>query len=375
MATKKKSATPEVTIKTDLLQDMVTRAAKGASNDKTLPLTQMMAISLKDSVFSLATSDGTNYLYIRKDKMKGEDFYAVVPVDVFAKLISRTTSENVVLIRDENTLTVSGNGSYVLELPTEDDGEIVQYPNLLEEDDFTQAEVIAKEANLSTMKLILDTCKSALATTLDVPCYTGYYMGERVLATDTYKISAIDVKLFDEPILMSPEMMNLFEVMTAEKIEIRANNSDVYAVTADCVICGKSMEFIDDFASDKIQALVDEEFESSCKISKAGILSLLDRVSLFVGAYDQGAIRLTFDKTGLIVESKQASAKEIIPYIESNNFKPFTCTIHHEMLAQQIKSNPVDALTLYYGDDSSIKFVDGNVTQVVALLDEDEIED
>ena len=94
---KKEKVSNKLTIKTAKLQDMVSRVVKGAKNDKVLPITQMMAIRLQDNVLTLITTSVTTTMYIREEKVDGNDFYVVVPVDVFSKLISKLTCENITL--------------------------------------------------------------------------------------------------------------------------------------------------------------------------------------------------------------------------------------------------------------------------------------
>ena len=54
----------KIIIKTTTLQEMIAKAIKGASNNKLIPLTSLMAIEVKDKVLTLTTTDATNYLYI-----------------------------------------------------------------------------------------------------------------------------------------------------------------------------------------------------------------------------------------------------------------------------------------------------------------------
>ena len=51
-------------VKTKTLQEMTQKAMKGASNNKILPLTSMLAIELKNNVLTLTTTDFSNYLEI-----------------------------------------------------------------------------------------------------------------------------------------------------------------------------------------------------------------------------------------------------------------------------------------------------------------------
>lgn len=358
----------KMTITTSILQNLVARSMKGASNNKMIPLTGLMAIQLKDHQLTLITTDATNYLYVREDKVEGDDFYVVVQADMFSKLIARLTCEKVSLELKDNVLLVSGNGKYCIELPLDEEGELIKYPDPLAT---LYSEPQNNEINLSTVKLILNTAKSALADTLEVPCYTGYYVGNKVVATDTYKICGINIKLWDTPALISPEMMGLLDIFTEEKFYMVRNGNTVVFESKDCTVYGTLMDSIDDYQIEAIDGLLEQNFESSCKLAKAQLLQLLDRLSLFVSPYDKNGIYLTFTRDGLQIESKQANSTETIPYTESNDFHDFTCCVDIEMLHSQIKANTGDGITIHYGEDNAIKLTDGNVTQVVALLEDD----
>ncbi len=368
MAKKKETtvATPQLSIKTVVLQEMVSRAIKGAGQNKLRPLTGLMAMQLKDGQLTLITTDASNTLYIQHDGIEGGAFYCTVLVDQFSKLVAKMTSENIVLTLDGAVLTVKGNGTYRIELPLDENGGLITYPDPVE------ALAIAgeiKDISLATVKTILGVNKAALATTMEMPVYTGYYVGDRVITTDTYKICGLNVKLFDEPVLIAPETMALLDVMTEEKVGVYMQDDILVFITKDCVLYGHRMEGIEDFAIEPISNLLDEEFESSCKVSKPDLLALLDRIALFVGAYDNKAVTFTFTDAGIDISSKQSNGVETIAYMESKNPKPYTCELDITIITQQVKANAADAITIQYGNASSIKLVDGNVTQVVALVE------
>lgn len=364
----------KLTIKTSKLQEMLTRAMKGSSNNKLIPLTGLMAIQLKNNELTIITSDATNYLYIKEQKVAGEDFYVVVQTDTIAKLIAKTTSENVTLELMESRLQISGNGKYSIELPLDENGSLIKYPDPAKEYEKI-ASTEAKEINLTTVRAILTTAKAALATTLEVPCYTGYYVGDNVIATDTYKICGMDMKLVDTPKLISPEMMDLLNVMKEEKIKLYVYDNKLVFSSTDCVVYGSTLDGVEDYAVDAINGLLTETFDSMCKLSKDALLQLLDRLSLFVGNYDKNGIYLTFTPNGMMVSSKQSNGTEILEYKESKNFTDYTCCIDIEMLHTQVKAQTTDVIELWYGKDNAIKMVDGNVTQIVALLEDDRLEE
>lgn len=356
----------KLTVKTKTLQDLVAKATKGASCNKMIPITGLMLVELDNNTLTLVTTDATNYLYVSAHKIEGEKFSVVVQVEVFAKLISKLTCEDVTLELADNKLTVKGNGTYVIELPLNEEGELVTYPNPQAKPD----NIEPYKVQLSTIKLILSVAKSALATTEVVPCYTGYYVGDKVIATDIYKICGIDVDVLKDSALMSPELMNLFEVMTEEEITVYQSADWIIFQTSDCKIFGRYMDGKDDFSVDAINGLLSQEFKSCCKVSKADLLQLLDRLSLFVSPYDKNCIDLTFTPEGLQVSSKKSNSVEVIPFKESKDFSSFTCGIDIDMLTSQVKAHRSDIIEIQYGEDNAIKLPDGNITQVIGLLDE-----
>lgn len=363
----------KLTLSTRKLQELVARSSKGVGNNKLIPITSLMAIELKDSMLTLITTDATNYLYVREEKVVGDDFYVVVDANKFSKLVSKMTSDTVTLSVKEGlwVLEIKGNGSYRLELPLDENGHPVVYPDPYARLTDVQA---CGFINKTTVKVILESIKPSLAITLDNPCYTGYYVGERVVATDVCKIADLNIKVLEEPTLISSEMMDLLAVMSAEKIKIDRKDDDIIFTTPDCIVLGKVLDGLDEFAIDAITNLVDTEYNSFCKVSKNTLLQLLDRLSLFVGPYDKNAVTLTFTNTGLQVSSLATNGVEIIDYIASDNFIDFTCSIDIHMLIQEVKAVKNDVIEIYYGEDNAIKLVDGNITLIVALLEDEEVE-
>lgn len=350
---------------TTTLKEMTARVVKGASNNKLLPLTSLVCIEAKDNVLTLTTYDGSNYLYIF-GKVESDDFYVTVQAEQFSKLISKLTCENVELLLTEKALEIKGNGNYKIDLPLDEEGEIIKFPNPLVEMELTNN---PDQIELTTIKTILNGCRSSLATTLEIPCYTGYYCGEKVIATDTNKIAGLNTKLFSSDVLISPEMMNLLDVMTAEKINVHIGDMLVFS-TPDCTVVGRTMDGIEEFAVEPITNLLELDGDSKCTVNKNTLLSLLERIALFVGPYDDKAIRLTFTEEGINVESLQLNGVELIPFVSSDNFQQFTCKIDIEYLLQEAKSIAGDAVEIHYGLENAIKFVEGTMTIVIALMEE-----
>lgn len=363
-AVKPKPVASGIELQTSKLKEMVGRAVKGASFNPILPITSMMAIELKDNKLILTTTDATNYLYISEDKVEGADFYAVVLVDTFAKLISKLTCDKVKFVLKSNALEVTGNGKYLIELQQEDDGEIIRFPDPIADVEF---EPLEEEIKLSTILSILNTAKPSLAVTMEYPCYTGYYCGDRIISTNTFKLCGMGIQLWEEPRLISAELMNLLAVMTAEDISVATYEDQLVFTSPDCVVYGRAMEGIEEFAVEDICDVLDMDFPSKCKLKKSHLLQLLDRLSLFVTSFDDDEVNFAFTKEGLQVSSKASSGTELVKYVESEDFADFVCAVDIKMLTAEIKALAGDVVELWYGEDNALKLVEGNTIMVVVL--------
>lgn len=360
-------------------KEMVAKAVTGASNNKNLYITQLMAVELSDNTLVLTTTDGSNFLYVRKDHVAGDNFYAVVPVEKFAKLIAKSTCENIELSISEgkngqlDKLTVKGNGRYDIELPYDEDGELVEFPDPLAESGY--ADWKETDIQLSTIRLMLTTAKAALFVGDPSVVYSGYYMHDRVVTTDSFKICGIDISICDDPMVLPASLVNMLDNMTKENIAMYADDEHIAFVTENVSVYGTKMDNLDEFKIEPISALIDEPFPSSCKVDKSELIRLLDRLSLFVSVLDKNGVYLTFTKDGLVVSSKQDNGNEILPYLESSNFQAYSCFVDISMFTSQVKANHAQTIEIMYGKDSTIKLLDGTVKQVVALAsdsDEDE---
>ena len=360
-------------VRTEKLKELVARSIKASSCNKLIPITSLMKLELKDGKLTLETTDSTNYLYIsEKLDNVNEVFYAVVDVDLFSKLIARTTSEFIELTvrNDMPFLQVNGNGSYTIEMPLDENGVLVQYPDPLSLKNIVY-DSICTVISSSAITKIISSVKPSLAVTYENPCYTGYFAGDNVIATDVYKIAGYDTSLFNgTDVLLSPETVDLLGVFTSDKIDVYlADNAYIYKEhgTETAVLYSPQMEGKDEFAVTEIEALLDTEFAQNCTVRKLDLLAVLDRLSLFISPYDKNAITLTFGPKELQISSKNKSGYEIISYSTSNNSETFICEIDVEMFTQEVKAIQSETIIIEYGLDNAIKLIDNDLTIIIAL--------
>ena len=357
-------------LKTLKLQEMVSKSIKGASNNKMIPITGLMAIVLKKGVLTLITTDATNTLKVMENNVEGDDFYVVVQTDIFSKLVAKTTTETIVLTLKENSLEVKGNGTYSIELPLDEEGQLIKFPEY-KFDDKVEKSVI----NLSTVKVLLNANKAALAETMEIPCLTGYYFDDNVITTDTFKVCSNDIKVFPNKVLLPSEMMELLSIMDEEKIIVQHSGSKILFTTGSVIVFGSELDGIEDYPAEAVGAYLETEFTSVCKLPKGALLNVLDRLALFVATYDKNGVYLTFTKDGVIFSSKRSNGTELIKYQGSENFQAFTCCADIELLKSQISAQGEEVVELWYGHEKAIKMTSGKITQIIALLEDDRVMD
>lgn len=357
---------------TNRMKEAVNKAIKGAGFNNLIPITSMIGIKLSDGKLRLLTTDMTNTLCIIIDKVAGEDMDITVDADKFGKLIAKTTSEDIGLAVNEDVLYVKGNGTYKIPLISDEEG-LISFPdvNLMEDIKTTDC-----KTKLSSVMQAYNINKSALAKTLENPALTGYYCGENVISTDANVITFNGFKMLDceNPILISAQQMQLLTLNTSEDIDVFMDDNTIQFVTEDVIIDGALMEGIEDFPANEVNAYLDEAFTSSCKVPKDLLLSVLDRLALFIEPYDKNGAYFTFGRKGINIHSKKDASTETINYVESKDFAPFVCCVDIPMLKEQLQANPDDTVKICYGNENALKIESGKVTQVIALLEDEELD-
>lgn len=349
-------------------QDMVARAAKGASENKLLPITSMMELRLEKNVFSITSTDTANTLKVMADKIEGDDFVCVVPVQRFCKLAAKLTSDQATLNFTGDKLIINANGEYIIDLPQDEDG-LVQFPTYR----FDKGDDEGKVINLSSIKDILAVNKPSVATSIETPSLCGYYLGSQVITTNEHTICFNDMDLMDgDEHLISPEMMDLLSLFKEEKIRWWYKDGYFLFETADVILYGAEHDGKDLFPAEEVKGYLEESFPSRCKLPKIALQDCLARLEIFIEPYDKNGAFLTFTKDGVKVNSKKQSAEEPISYTESDNFAPFRCCADISMLKALVDAHSSEVVDLWYGHPACIKLTSGKVTQVLALLDDED---
>lgn len=358
---------------TSRMKEAVNKAIKGAGFNNLIPITSMIGIKLSAGKLRLLTTDMTNTLCIIIDKVAGDDMDITVDADKFGKLIAKTTSEDIDLSVKDDVLFVKANGTYKIPLISDEEG-LISFPDVPQ--DYSTPPEKWTGVKLSSIMQAYNINKSALAKTLENPALTGYYCGDTVISTDANVITFNGFKMFawDFPVLISAQQMALISLFKEEDIKVTCDPERIIFVTDTQIVEGSLMEGVEDFPANEVNAYLDEAFTSSCKVPKDLLLSVLDRLALFIEPYDKNGAYFTFGRKGINIHSKKDASTETINYVESKDFAPFVCCVDIPMLKEQLQANPDDTVKICYGNENALKIESGKVTQVIALLEDEELD-
>lgn len=358
------------TIKTSVFQTLMSKAVKGASNSKFNTLTNLMNIVLQGGILSITTTDSDNYLTVLERDVTGDDMNFVVNVDTFSKLISKTSSENIKVSVSDDTISVTGNGTYKLPIQLDVDGSEIKYPS----HDINNPE-FSGTVKTAVIRSIVQYNKPSLALTMEKPYLTRYMCVEDcVISGDEYNICQNNVKTFGQSVLVAPIIMELLCMCDDEDISYKIYQNNVMFETDKLKLFAILSEGSDQYPVDLIKQITSNVYDSDCVLSKSALISIIDRLSLFINDDDQNGLYMTFTKDGVKLESMKGNAIETVPYQGSNNFKDYTCCIGVDAFRKQLASRSGESVHVFYGDPSTITLKDGNIIQVISLQEDPRFE-
>lgn len=359
----------ELKIKTEELQSMVNRVYQCVSNNKLVSMTSLISIAVKYGRLALTTTNDTNYYCaFSTSTFDYTDIEVCVNADLFVKLVQKTTSEEIKLVTEGDLLKVIGNGTYTIEIETDENG-IVKFPDIAD----MKGDKSVGEVSLQKIKDIIMSNKASLGGA-EFPISQYYYCKDVVATTNKKNVCHNETPMFDEALIISNVTMELLSTVSCDNIKVYKDENDntLFLTDKETIYAPiKDQAKVDDFPITSIQTLINSGFTSSFRVSRTELLNLLERLVLFVNVYDKKGIDLVVSEDGLIVSNKKSSGTEIIKYIDSKDFTPFSCCINVELLKNQLASLKSEVIEFYYGSKIAIKLKDENITLLVALFNEE----
>ena len=339
-------------INTKKLQTILDKLAKVTPN-KLLEITKYYKMVIDEDGLSFSATDGNNFMFVTDSTVTGEAFETIIRADQLTRLVNRTSVEEMKFNLTENYLEVVGNGKYQIEILTEE-----EYP---EPEDVEYGEF--KEIDLNKLTSVINVNKNSVSRSIADGVLAGYrFNPENVTTSDSVKICINPVKTGLDT-LLTQDAINMISALTEEKVKAASAEGSIQFITDSTSLILTEMDGKNIYYD--LSKFAEEEFPSSCELSKLSLISILERLTIFIDPFKGNNVSLNFTKEGLEISTTSGSY-EIISYNKSNNFKPFSCSVNVVLLKELISAVTTETFTLSYGKTEMLKIEFNGIAEILA---------
>lgn len=356
-------------LKTALLKQMLKKSIKGAGLNAQVARSKLIVITLEDGALKLITTDGEVYLEVMENVAADIDsFYAIVDVDLFSKLINKTTSEDVELKINDTCLTVTGNGSYDFAMSYENS-------NLAKFPDYKLNSSLDNPVTVSTdiINSMLKTNKQTVCTDTMSVNLVGYYFCPEGVATTNRKTACLTgCDVFSESFMVPVSAVNLLEVVTS--VATFYNGDNQLVICSDDVTIYAPKMSAESFPYNYLKNYFGQELNCCVTVNKNELLSIVERLLLFSDKYSNNALELTFADNFLGVRNVSGTGTEALTYVSKDTFTASKVLVNGLLLQSLLKACLHEQVKVYYSPDSVtmlLKF--NNVSLLLTTLSTEEV--
>ena len=349
-------------VNTQILKDMLSKV-NSCKPSNILEITNYYQLQTIDNGIALSATDGVNYITVKHEAQCDQDIDVIVKGDQFSKLIMKTTKDTVDLKVTENYLQVKGNGTYKVEIVSD---EIYPTPEF-------EGDKVYKVSFDTLSKSITGGKNAKSNVPTDGVLFSYLIRNKFVITADAIKVYSRDIKgkgLEDLQILIPPTLANLLLVLDTEQVQIVVNEdvTTLQAIGDNVVITGALAEGADEYPN--VEPLLAGEYPNVVELDVKQVLEALDRLNLFIGLYDKGIIDLVFTGESLTLATVGKSV-ETVPYIHPIDDVEFAVSVNSTYLKDLFSAAEGSNIKLCFGYDETIKLITDDSTMLLATADEE----
>ena len=361
-----------VTVPTVVLRDLVARAAKGSTNVDLIPMSSFMNVKVQDGKMYVNTTDNVNYLTTFAE-VQADNFEMTVSSKIFSQAVSKLTSENTTFTIEGNKCTVEANGKYNISVERDADGSDIKFPSV-------EVTPVGNTYHLKPEEIrsILTLSKSCKAEKNEAAAQTvmNYYMDNNVvLTTNYYKACSNPIVLTENPILISSFVMDLVNTVVDESgVDIYQDEDYIVFESTKGKLIGKKVADVSEYPANDLSNLINNDLASSVKMNRTLFIQAVDRMCLFVDAYEQNRLYLTFTTDGLSLYSSKTDSSELVRYISIDTpiEKEVKFSVDGFFLKNELTACDKEDITVRFSDEVGLQIKCGEATLMLGLLNEAE---
>lgn len=350
-------------VNTSILKNMLSAASR-CKPSKLLEITNYYELDFSVEGISLRATDGVNFITINHPTKCDDQMSVIVKADQFSKLINKTTKDTVGLKLMDNYLEVKGNGTYKVEIVSDE-----VYPTL---DIDADKEFMITYTTLSNA--VIDGAKAKSTSPNDGALYSYLLRDNQIITADAIKVYSTELDgeyLDDVELLIPPTLATLLQSIDVENIIFKVNKDCTLlrAIGQNVIITGALQEGAPEYPN--VMPLLAGKYPHTCELNVKEVLQALDRLNLFVSLYDRGIIDLVFTDVNMTISTSSKSL-ETIEYTKGIDLpEPFIISVDGGYLKDLFSAVDEPSVTIEFGADETIKLCTKNSTMLLAAADDE----
>lgn len=348
------------TISTARLNAILSRVAKGLGNNKIMPITQYLKVTLENGILSVTATDSNNFITCRSTGFEGDSGTAIVRGETLIKLSAKTTSEKVKIELKQDHLEFKGNGKYKIELFETNEFPCYSFDTSVEK----------TEIEVSKLKKMFAVNSSAIANEMLVPYLTGFNAGLMCITTDGIKMCVTATALFSSPVLISQPLSELINCLPTEKVFAQRQDNKILFTTESIVIFGTELDGIEDYPD--VKPVLGIEYKNHVVVNKKQLVDTLDRMSLLVTEFDNYGVKLSFEEKCIVLTDLKNNGREEVEYVDTEQSGKEAVVVSIKHLAELLSKLTSPIVTMFYGAELPLKIREDKVVQILGRMEENE---
>ena len=365
-------------IRSEDLKEVCSKILTAVDSTEVSLVTETLELKATDDILTVGV---TNREYFAEVKFQLEDtqmFHATVNAMLFLKLVSQITTDTITLDVVDNSLVVTGNGTYKLPLIFYGE-ELLNLPRI-------EIENVTAEFNISAdiLNSILQyNSKELTKGTISKAIQKLYYMDELGAITFTSGACVNSFSLAQPvKVLFNNRLVKLFKLFKEGDVKftlgydalsdeiiqtkVRFDNGDV-TITA-ILSCDNSL--LNQVPVQGIRARANSEYPYSINIDKAGLIQAINRLTLFNNidgamAKPYGTFEFSADEV-VIYDAKHENCESLYYTNDTSNIDDtYTAILNIADLKTTLETCVEPYLTMSFGNSTAMVISRGTVKNVI----------
>lgn len=368
-------------LKTKKLQEVCSKILPAVESSELSSILDTLQLKTVDKVLCLSVTNKEYYVEVKLDITDEVDFHATVSANLFLKLVSQLTAEDIELTVSDNVLNVKANGSYKIPLIFE--GEqlmelpVINIDNVVKEFDIPSG-ILNSILNYNTKELDKGT--------ISRPIQKFFYVDEKGAITFTTGACVNSFELAEPvKILLNKRLVKLFKLFQDCSVHFKLaydaveGSSDIVQTkvqfaASDIVItsilsCDDSM--LSQIPVNAIRGRADNIYPHSVVLSKNDLMATLGRLMLFTSSSSEidlkQNIMFVFGFDSVTVSDIKGENKEVLKYLnkESGIVDEYRANLDIMDLKLTLDTCVEPSITLSFGDGNAFILSRGSIKNVI----------